>query len=44
MLSRYMSPHEWSIATHMTQSLFKATDNIWVVVARGGKIVLPTVP
>ena len=35
-------PNEWNVATRLTQSLFKVTDNIWVIVGPRGRSVLPT--
>ena len=35
-------PNEWNVATRLTQSLFKVTDNIWVIVGLGGRSILPT--
>jgi len=38
-----LQPHdEWNVATRLTQSLFKVTDNIWVIVRLGGRSILPT--
>jgi hypothetical protein len=38
-----LQPHnEWNVATRLTQSLFKVTDNIWVIVGPRGRSVLPT--
>lgn len=36
--------NEWAIATRLMQSLFKVTDNIWVLVTPGGKPILPAQP
>ncbi len=35
---------EWLIATRLMQSLFKVTDNIWLLVTPGGRPILPTQP
>ncbi len=35
---------EWLIATRLIQSLFKVTDNIWLLVTPGGRPILPTQP
>jgi hypothetical protein len=38
-----VQPHdEWNVATRLTQSLFKVTDNIWVIVRPGRRSILPT--
>lgn len=37
-----LQPHyEWNVATRLTQSLFKVTDNIWLLIKPGGKSILP---
>ncbi|MBI4332977.1 MAG: hypothetical protein HY673_17050 [Chloroflexi bacterium] len=37
-------PHdEWEIATRMMQSMFKVTDNIYTIVPRGRKSILPVI-
>jgi len=41
-LTPLQSPREWNIATRLTQSLFKVTDNIWVIVRPGGRTIFPT--
>jgi hypothetical protein len=41
-LTPVQPPEEWNIATRLTQSLFKVTDNIWVIVRPGGKTIFPT--
>jgi len=35
---------DWAIATRLMQSLFKVTDNIWVLITLGGRPILPTQP
>jgi len=35
---------DWAIATRLIQSLFKVTDNIWLLVTPGGSAILPTQP
>ncbi len=41
-LTPVQPPEEWNIATRLTQSLFKVTDKIWVIVRPSGKTILPT--
>lgn len=41
-LTPLQPPNEWNVATRLTQSLFKVTDNIWVIVRPGGRTILPT--
>jgi len=35
---------DWLIATRLMQSLFRVTDNIWLLVTPGGRPMLPTQP
>lgn len=35
---------DWAIATRLIQSLFKVTDNIWMVITPGGRRIMPAQP